>query len=163
MDPNKFVRVEEKVLISNSNVLFEYNSFAKAVIEKLSANMDKIAMIDAESGKHWTAEEMISAIIKLGSAFITHGVSKGDVVFFYCLNNDIHTVAMLAIWCISAVYSGSVQDNPEREVQNLIRISNAQYLVGYNENLNICLKLKEQFKQIRVTTHDQNNLIICFV
>lgn len=64
--------------------------------------------IDCESGRNWSAFNFVNEVKSLaGGLRVRSGIKKGDVVAFYCPNSDSHTIALVALSCLGAVYTGS--------------------------------------------------------
>lgn len=72
--------------------------------------------IDCESERRWSASRLVNEVKSLARGLLLNsGMKKGDVVAFYCPNSDHHSIALLAVSCIGAIYTGSGDYFPFRK------------------------------------------------
>lgn len=77
--------------------------------------------IDCESGRHWSASRLVNEVKSLARGLLMKsGMKKGDVVAFYCPNSDHHSIALLAVSCIGAIYTGSGDYFPFRKCWSML-------------------------------------------
>ncbi|RWS25177.1 4-coumarate--CoA ligase 1-like protein [Leptotrombidium deliense] len=173
MNAEQLLEISDFVVKSKNDFSLQETSVPAVIIQKLIENEDREAMIDCKSEAKWTAKRMLDAIINLAVRFSEFGIKKNDVVAFYAANSDIHTLALLAVWCIGAVYTASLQSNPLRlrflkistkfkiifyfalklfnlgEIRNVVIDSGAVFIVSCEQNLQICEQLVNEVNVVK--------------
>ncbi|RWS21984.1 hypothetical protein B4U80_14077, partial [Leptotrombidium deliense] len=107
--------------------------------------------VDCDSGREWTALQIIDAIETLAVKFSESGIRKGDVVAFFCPNSDLHAISFCALLAIGGIYTGLIHKNPLRELNNVITTAGASYLICCQENIDISKQLISSTNVIKFT------------
>ncbi|RWS15456.1 hypothetical protein B4U79_02702 [Dinothrombium tinctorium] len=149
METKDLVEIVEDEVKSKREFIYNDVSVIKVVLQKISSNKEKVQMIDATSGKHWSAKQMHDSIVTLALQLMEIGIKKGDCVAFYAPNSDIHAIMLLAVWSIGAIYSGCMHTNPYREIYNVVVDSGSKFLISCKQNIETCALLMQEVQTLK--------------
>ncbi|RDD41526.1 4-coumarate--CoA ligase [Trichoplax sp. H2] len=128
--------VTDMELPANATV-YEYIS------SKFSEYGEKPAITDTSSDRTINYNQLLDMIRRFGSSLIRMGFKKGDVFALYSPNLPEYAVAVLGIIAIGGIATTVNPLYTAEEVIKQLKLSGAQYIVGFPSNAANVIKAKE--------------------
>ncbi|KAK7063061.1 hypothetical protein SK128_014656 [Halocaridina rubra] len=106
-----------------------YVNFASEMLKCFEDYEDKVALVDASSGKSYTYRQLQTKISQMKKSLVSAGVNQGDAVLMVCRNHIDTPAALLTILHIGAICVPVGTDLTIGELTHIVGVSKARWAV----------------------------------
>jgi 4-coumarate--CoA ligase len=119
-----------------------HTSIAQFLLNKLKQHSNKELLLDCESGRVWTANQISKEALNLAAVLIQKfNLKSGETVMFYFPNSGYYAISMLAVFIDGGIFTGIFYNSTYRELKNAVHDCDARYIICCNANYETALKV----------------------